>query len=45
MIWLSQLEWAVPSGKAKIAWPWYTLIGTSATFLLAWVTRALARAR
>lgn len=45
MIFLSRLEWVtsnVPTVQtAKIAWPWYTLIGTSITLSLAWVTRAV----
>lgn len=39
---LSQLEWTTADGKtAKVAWPWYTLIGTAATLSIAWVTRQL----
>ncbi len=30
--------------KAEIAWPWFTLIGTSVTLLVAWLTRMLQRA-
>jgi SSS family solute:Na+ symporter len=44
MICVSQLEWTqtLPSGEvtqAKIAWPWYTLIGTIVTLSTAWITR------
>ena len=45
MLFISQLEWVVSRAPAlqtaKIAWPWYTLIGTAMTVGLAWITRAL----
>jgi solute:Na+ symporter, SSS family len=47
MIFISRIEWisadaAVP-GKSSIAWPWFTLIGTTLNIALAWLTRALLR--
>ena len=45
MIFISQFEWVVSRAPAlqtaKIAWPWYTLIGTSITLVLAFITRKL----
>jgi Na+/proline symporter len=42
MILISRLEWADSTGaRFKIAWPWYTLIGTSITMGSAWTTRLL----
>lgn len=45
MIYISQFEWTISQTpelvKGKIAWPWYTLIGTCITLALAWATRAL----
>jgi SSS family transporter len=45
MIFISRFQWDVSQAPAlqtaKIAWPWYTLIGTTITVLLAWSTRAL----
>ncbi len=45
MIGVSQLEWkAVVNGSEvvqKIAWPWFTLIGTTVTLSVAWLTRWL----
>lgn len=45
MLFVSQIEWTQlsPSGEpvtAKVAWPWYTLIGTLVTLGTAWITRA-----
>jgi SSS family transporter len=42
---LSQLEWSTPTGTRKIAWPWYTLIGTATTLGVASLTRQLIPAR
>lgn len=48
MIFVSRIEWVVSQAPAlqtaKIAWPWYTLIGTGLTLLIAWFSR-LAMAR
>ena len=45
MIFVSQFEWtALVNGKEaklKVAWPWFTLIGTTVTLGVAWVARAL----
>jgi solute:Na+ symporter, SSS family len=45
MVFVSRLEWIVSQAPtvqtAKIAWPWYTLIGTTVTLGLAWIVRAL----
>lgn len=45
MIFVSQIEWVVSRAPelqtTKIAWPWYTLIGTVTCVALAWITRAL----
>ena len=45
MIIISRFEWIVSQAPtvqtAKIAWPWYTLIGTIICVGLAWITRAL----
>jgi SSS family solute:Na+ symporter len=45
MVFISRLEWTVAQAPvletAKIAWPWYTLIGTIITMALAWLTRSL----
>ena len=45
MIFISRFEWVVSQAPilqtAKIAWPWYTLIGTLITIGLAWLTRIL----
>lgn len=48
MMLVSRLEWtqtnaAGASVPAKIAWPWYTLIGTTVTVGTAWIVRALSR--
>jgi len=44
MIAISKVEWVVTQTPAvqtaKVAWPWYTLIGTIICVGLAWVTRA-----
>jgi SSS family transporter len=45
MVWLSQFEWAQTSAtgevtRVKLAWPWFTLIGTLITLGTAWVVRA-----
>jgi Na+/proline symporter len=46
MLFLSRVEWVVSQAPAlqtaKIAWPWYTLIGTMVTLGLAWVARAMS---
>lgn len=43
MIFVSRFEWAVAQAPAvemaKVAWPWYTLIGTIITLALAYLTR------
>ena len=45
MIGVSQLEWTQGSGestaKAKVFWPWFTLIGTTVTLAVGWLTRAI----
>lgn len=45
MIFVSRYEWPVAQAPAvqtaKVAWPWYTLIGTLVTLGLAWVTRLI----
>jgi Na+/proline symporter len=45
MIFITQFEWVVSQAPAyvtaKIAWPWYTLIGTIITLSVAWLMRAL----
>jgi SSS family transporter len=45
MLWVTQYEWtSVIEGKTaslKIAWPWYTLIGTTVTLTFAGLTRLL----
>jgi SSS family solute:Na+ symporter len=45
MIFVSRYEWVVSQAPAvqtaKVAWPWYTLIGTTVTLGLAWVTRLI----
>jgi Na+/proline symporter len=45
MIFVSRFEWVVSQAPtlqtAKIAWPWYTLIGTIVCIALAWITRAI----
>ena len=45
MIFVSRFEWVVSQAPvlqtAKIAWPWYTLIGSVICVALAWGTRAL----
>ncbi|MGZ8919942.1 MAG: sodium:solute symporter family transporter, partial [Limisphaerales bacterium] len=45
MIFVSRYEWVVSQAPtletAKIAWPWYTLIGTILCVGLAWITRAI----
>jgi hypothetical protein len=39
MLVLSRLEWISAGATQKIAWPWYTLIGTAVTLGVAWVVR------
>jgi SSS family solute:Na+ symporter len=39
MIVVSRLEWTSPNGVQKVAWPWFTLIGTSVTLGVAWLVR------
>jgi solute:Na+ symporter, SSS family len=45
MIFVSRYEWVVAQvptvQTAKVAWPWYTLIGTMICVGLAWATRAV----
>ena len=45
MIAISRFEWVVSQAPtvqtAKVAWPWYTLIGTIICVGLAWVTRSI----
>lgn len=45
MIFVSRLEWVVSQAPAlqtaKIAWPWYTMIGTIICVGVAWLTRML----
>jgi Na+/proline symporter len=41
MIFVTQFEWNSQFIKGKIAWPWYTLIGTIITLTLAWISRAV----
>lgn len=47
MIFISRIEWVVSQAPmletAKIAWPWYTMIGTIICVTLAWMTRAVWR--
>jgi hypothetical protein len=48
MIAISRIEWVQYSGppavKAKVFWPWFTLIGTLVTLTVARLTRLLIRA-
>ena len=44
MIWVSRFEWVQITGtgevaRARVAWPWFTLIGTIVTIGSAWLTR------
>jgi solute:Na+ symporter, SSS family len=43
MLMLTQVEWVVAEApklqKAKVAWPWFTLMGTIMTVLVAWLAR------
>ena len=45
MIFINQFEWTVSQAPvlqtAKIAWPWYTLIGTIMCIGIAWIARAV----
>jgi hypothetical protein len=41
MIAVSKYEWRVAGTVLKIAWPWYTLIGTIICVSAAWLVRAL----
>jgi Na+/proline symporter len=46
MIFVSRFEWTQTSatgevGKAKLAWPWFTLTGTLVTIGTAWLTRGI----
>lgn len=45
MLFITNFEWVTAVAptvqKAKVAWPWYTLIGTTITILLATITRAV----
>lgn len=44
MIVISRLEWTGPSGEpAKLAWPWFTLVGATIFLGVAWVSRRLVR--
>ena len=49
MVFVSRLEWVVSQAPtvqtAKVAWPWYTLIGTIVTLGLAWIMRAILGGR
>ncbi len=47
MIFVSQAQWSTGPGapKASVAWPWYTLIGTTITVVVAWVARGVAGMR
>jgi Na+/proline symporter len=49
MIGVSRFEWdGVVNGtaaKLKVAWPWYTLIGTVVTLAVAWVARLFSSGR
>jgi solute:Na+ symporter, SSS family len=49
MIFITRIEWVTAQAPAlqtaKIAWPWYTLIGTLITLLLAWLTRLVLKTR
>jgi Na+/proline symporter len=49
MLWVTQFEWTgVVAGKAtpvKIAWPWFTLIGTTVTLSVAALTRLFVKER
>jgi Na+/proline symporter len=49
MIGISQLEWTQGTGesmtKAKVFWPWFTLIGTIVTLSVGWLTRAIIGAK
>jgi solute:Na+ symporter, SSS family len=49
MIFITRLEWVTARSPvvqtAKIAWPWFTLIGTAITISIAWVTRTMLRGR
>ena len=45
MIFISRYEWEVSQAPtlqtARIAWPWYTLIGTILCVGIAWIVRAI----
>ena len=46
MIFVSRFEWAQITAtgevvRAKVAWPWFTLIGTIVTICSAWLTRSI----
>ena len=50
MLFISQIEWTSTGAdgqliKHKIAWPWYTLIGTAAALGIAYLTRAFIPTR
>ena len=46
MIFISRFEWVTAQAPAvltaKLAWPWFTLIGTTLTVSLAWAARAIS---
>jgi len=44
MIWITQTEWHTAFIQGKIAWPWYTLIGTIITLGLAAIINSLSGA-
>jgi solute:Na+ symporter, SSS family len=50
MVFLSRLEWTQTNAsgelaKVKLAWPWFTLIGTTITLTVAWIVRLLSPIR
>ena len=44
MIVISRVQWGPPDALQKVAWPWYTLIGTAVTLGVAWIVRRFAPA-
>jgi Na+/proline symporter len=44
MIWITQTEWHTSFFEGKIAWPWFTLIGTAITLGLAAIVSSLSGA-
>jgi SSS family solute:Na+ symporter len=49
MIFISRLEWTEGAGAAaikwKVHWPWFTLIGTATTLIVAWLVSLVWHAR